>query len=246
MSLTTSITDLTAQVTQLIQTVDQQDDVVRAKIAELAAMVPDTRRVFYVDAQIGDNANDGRNASAPLATLEEAFNRAVAGGYNEIRLLTDVGWNDVGNIPYGLVYITGWDPAVNSAIERSVTYASTAASDPARIAYMYHHGGLLWWSRIHHRLPERGDITRPDHRSSLVCLRSSAVAYHQCTVSAAGTGGANPTHLVHVPYMPSSIGFFNCAFGANVALGNGRIIANVAAAADPNSQWNITTNITQN
>jgi len=157
MSLTTDITNLTAQVTQLIQTVDQQDDVVRSKIAELAAMVPNTARTFYVDAAVGDDANDGLSVDAPFATLHRALQRAPAGGICNVRLLTDVQMTYRWPLRAGMTNITGWDRASNSQTRRSLRFAGSAAANRGDgwIAGMSHEmDGVLWLETLDVYLPQ--------------------------------------------------------------------------------------------
>lgn len=54
-----------------------------------ANRVGDTRRVFFVDQENGDDTNDGATPQSPLKTLNKASERSVWGGYLGVRLMND-------------------------------------------------------------------------------------------------------------------------------------------------------------
>ena len=242
MSLTTSITNLTEQVTQLIQTVDQQDDVVRQKINELAAMAPRLVRTIYVDAANGDDGNDGFAPTTAVATLDEALRRGVRGGVTVIRLLSDIGHSVWTPAPEGHVRVEGWDAATEMQVQRTITYGSVASNRTEYVAGIEGPaGGLLWWGAIHHHLPASGDVL--ESNSVHVMWRGGAVVYFACDITSEVNAD---TCLIRAAHAVTSVGFYNTTIAADVAAGTGRLFYGVPANADPNDTWNIITNITQN
>lgn len=244
MSLTTDITNLTAQVSQLIQTVDQQDDVVRQKINELAAMVPNMVRTIYVDAANGDDGNDGLAPTTAVATLTEALQRGVRGGYTLIRLLSDIGHGVWAYAQEGYVHVEGWDAATEMRVQRTITYGSVASNRTEYVAGIEGPaGGLLWWSSIRHHLPTRDASVVDGGRSVHMMWRGGAVVYHECDITSEVNAD---TCLIRTSHAVTSVGIYGTTIAADLAAGTGRLFYGVAANADPNGIWNIITNITAN
>ncbi len=243
MSLTTSITDLTAQVTQLIQTVDQQDDVVRAKIAELAAMVPNTYRLFYVDAVNGSDANDGFSPDNALASLEEALIRVPPGGGAEIRLLSDVRIEQQRDLFASILFIVGWNRATDTEARRKITWAGAATNrnDGALPFLSILSNGSLHFQNVELELPKKTAGITAD--AVIFHWRGGVTVLWDCVVSAAP---ACDTYLIGPAFGPCWFHAANSSFAAEVAPGQGRLFREVPAGADPNTDWRINTNITQN
>lgn len=245
MSLTTDITNLTAQVSQLIQTVDQQDDVVRQKISQLAAMVPNTARTYYVDAINGDDANDGLSPDTSFATLHRALQKAPAGGICNIRLLSDVQMTYRWPLQASMTYITGWDRGSNSQTRRSLRFAGSAGLNRGDgwIAGVTHlMDGVLWLEMLDVYLPQC-DSSVTSRRDVITHWRGGVTVLWGCNVL--GETGVD-SNLVAPAHGQCFLQLVNSTQAANVGPGTGRMFAGVAANANPNDDWRITTNITQN
>ncbi len=246
MSLTTDITNLTAQVTQLIQTVDQQDDVVQDKISQLAAMVPNTSRVLYVNANSGDDANDGLDPTSPLATLEEALARAPIGGRLVVRLLTNVSMTKRVQMLASRTSIMGWDAAAEAQTKRQFTVVGTQAvnrTDGWMPGLGHHMFGALWFENVNFRLP-LCDETVTGLRAIVNHHRGGTTVFRDCIISAAEAGA--DSYAFAAGNGIAIVSMSNTTINNAVGPGTGRLFSGIAAGADPNGQWNIITNITQN
>ncbi len=235
MSLTTEITGLTSEVRQLVNTVAAQDDLVRDKIAQLAAMVPNTARLLYVDGAQGSDNNDGLTAATALATYDEALRRQPPGGLLEVRLLTDVGQAERQPLTAQLVRTIGWDAVAKTYARRTLTPASVADNRSDSIAAVWSHGGGIYWLRD-------VDISLPAIQPSIVETsyfdgwRAGHIVVAEASISSGGS------YLIQRRFGPASAFFSNVQFAGM----DGLKFKNVPAGTDPNADRWITTNITQN
>jgi len=240
MSLTTEITGLTTEVRQLVNTVAAQDDLVRDKINQLAAMVPNTSRLYYVDAASGDDAADGTSPQTALASLEAALQRAPAGGRCSVRLLSDVVVSERVGLNASATFIYGTD-ATGAPVQRQVAFAAQAGTGTAVAGWYHNTGGVLYLSDLDITLPvaAAGMTTRyvighwPGGVDVLFRCHVRAAAGSDCWLIGGVAGRA-------------IVDFRSCSIDASAGAGSGRLFEGVAAGADPNSDWRIRTNITAN
>jgi len=242
MSLTTEITGLTSEVRQLVNTVAAQDDLVRDKIAQLAAMVPNTSRQYYVDAANGDDAADGLSPDTAFASLKRALERAPAGGICTIDLLSDVVLDVRWPLVASCTLVRG-RTAAGAATMRTLTPAAEAVNrDDGWIAGLSHvTDGVLWLEYVDFVLPaSAAGITRLD---VITHWRGGTTVFWGSAIRAAA--GAD-THVIGAAHGECVVQATNTTIDASAGPGTGRLFASIAAGADPNSDWRITTNITQN
>jgi len=236
MSLTTEITGLTSEVRQLVNTVAAQDGLVRDKIAQLAAMVPNTSRLLYVDAAQGSDDNDGLTAATALATYDEALRRQPPGGLLEIRLLTDVGQAERRPLTAQLVRTIGWDAVANTYARRTLTPAPVATNNSGSIAAVWSHSGGIYWLRD-------VDISLPAIQPDVVmvsyydCWRGGHIVVAEASIMSAGA------YLLQRRFGKMFAYFGNVQFAVGM---DGLKFRDVPAGTDPNADRWITTNITQN
>ena len=213
-----------------------------ARIAAAVRAIPDTSRTVYVDAISGDDTADGE-VNTPLATLEAALRRAVHGGVHTINLLSDVTMTERIELRPTRCVIQG-KSADGAFVKRRVAFSSSVAtnrSDGWMAGVTHRNDGVLWLRSLNVELPVVGnDVTY----SAVIShwAGGTTVLYDSEVTAQAGVN----SHLIGPAQGLCVVHLAGTTLAAEVGPGTGVMFANIAAGTDPNSNWKIITNITQN
>lgn len=240
MSLEEQVAGLTAATQTLTATVESK--VAEWDMAVQSALKSTTQAgvSFYVDAVNGDDANDG-SMSSPLATIHEAVSRTVLGQACQVKLLSDYVVRDKNISVRGIsLRLSGSEFLVKNGRKPRFQVSPSSDNLYANRIYLYEQTAVAFID-LEVFLPDRADGFTGS--SAHICVLTGATHYYSGhsgiaihntdIVSSGDPAGSFLTPL----YSGINLAFTNSNFIA------GRLIHGVAAGADPNTLWNVRSNI---
>ena len=237
MTLETQLANAIAAMTALTNEVQDFVGDANSRINASIAAAPDMVQRRYVDAVAGTVGANGLTVATAMKGIAESINSVPDGRTVELRLLADTPMERTA-LGYRNLTIVGMN-AAGAAVQRRLYFADDPAAVTMPHIYSYSAGRALYLRDINFELPGDADlvgVVSPTYRVHLDLEGFTGARIYGCRVSNP-TAAANATAFG----LQGSLTFVSLTIDAGAA---GHVIQDVAAAADPNLNPMISSNIT--